>query len=508
MRKWSAIIMVFILCIFLTVPAAATSTASEDDAETDSTEEIIIQTTEYPDEPTRAPDLVSEAAIVMDANTGKILYEKNAYIPEYPASITKIITCLLALENVSLSDTVTFSHDAVFGIERGSSNVGLDEGEVISVEDCLKALMIESANEAANGVAEKAAGSVSAFAELMNQRAEALGCRGSHFANPHGLHDPNHYTCAYDMALFLRAAMAYPTFRTLTSTINDEIPPTNLTAEVRPLWNALKMIRPYSKYYYESIEGGKTGYTVAANCTLATYAKKGDMELICIVLNCGSRRNTYSDTRAVFEYCFNNYSYIYPLTDFSFSSAGNDDNIVLSNFYKSVSEDLLNLYVDRNFCLVLNNSVDAGQIVTNITYSQGANTGVLGQLEFSYQGELLGSTPITYKSYGEPVTAVISSGTDAVSTGQEGLTGISTETGESRDGSLKETVSTENGDRTGPADNDAAGNKKKKGKPGVFVRVLLFLAGSIVVFWIYLSLQRYRRRLSHRRRRKRRRRRR
>lgn len=515
MRRWLAIIMVFILCLFLTVPVNATSTGMDDDEGGDSTEETVIQTTEYPDDPTREPDLVSEAAIVMDATTGAILYEKNAYIPEYPASVTKIITCLLALENLSLSDTVTFSHDAVFSIERDSSNVGLDEGEVISVEDCLKAMMIESANEADNAIAEKTAGSFSAFAEMMNQKASELGCRGSHFANAHGLHDANHYTCAYDMALFLRAAMQYPAFRTMSSTINAEIPPTNLTAEVTPLWNSLKMIRPYSKYYYENIEGGKTGYTTVANCTLATYAKKGDMELICIVLNCGSRKNTYSDTRAIFEYCFNNYSYVYPLSDFSFSSAGADDNIVLSNFYKSASEDLLNLYVDRNFCLVLNNSIDASQISTNMTYSQGANTGILGQLEFSYQGELLGSTPITYKSYSALSTEVISSEGSGASTSQEGMSEGSTEAGTEQTGSSGEMVSTENGQNTGEKDQVNSDDKKKnkktkkeKKKPGIFVRVLLTLAGIIIVLWLYLNVQRYRRRLSRRRRRNRRRRRR
>lgn len=507
MRRWLSVFTAFILCLALAVPAYATSTGI-DDEETDSTETVAIQTTEYPDDPTRAPDLASEAAVVMDAKTGAILYEKNAYIPEFPASITKIITCLLSLENTSLSDTVTFSHDAVFSIERGSSNVGINEGEIISIEDCLKAMMIESANEAANAMAEKVAGSVSAFADLMNQKAEALGCRGSHFTNPHGLHDANHYTCAYDMALFLREAMKYSTFRTLASTVNGEIPPTNLTEEVRPLWNTLKMIRPYSKYYYEYMEGGKTGYTTDANCTLATFAKKGDMELICVVLNCGSRKNTYSDTRAIFEYCFNNYNYVYPLADFSFSSGGTDDNIVLSNFYKSVSQDLLNLHVDRDFCLALNKNIDASQITTNITYSQGTNTGTLGQLEFSYQGELLGSTPITYKSYGTPSTeesmtegsTVSTEAGQAVTTAGEsdGQTTISSEQGS--------TEATTEGEQKDKKSKD----KKEKKKPGIFVRILRVFVVIFILYWVYLNIQRQRRRLrrGRRRRRKRRRRRR
>ncbi len=482
MKRFLSLFLVFILCLTMTIPANATGTGINDD-ESDTTETTSIQTTEYPDDPTRTPDLASEAALVMDVKTGTILYEKNAYIPEYPASITKIITCLLALETLSLSDTVTFSNEAVFGIERDSSNVGLDVGEVITVENCLKAMMIESANEAAAAIAEKVSGSTDAFAELMNQKAAELGCRNSNFTNPHGLHDTNHYTCAYDMALFLRAALEYPTFRTLTSTISDEIPATNLTDETRPLWNTLKMIRPYSKYYYEYLEGGKTGYTTDANCTLATYAKKGDMELICVVMNCNSRTNSYSDTEAIFEYCFQNYSYYYPLTDFSFSTAGADDNIILSNFYKSVSEDILNLSVDQDFCLVLNNSIDRDALTTNISYSQEKNTGTLAQLEFSYNGELLGSTEIMYKSYttddilDNQDTNVTEEVTSATDTTQDAAAGTETQT---------ETASTQTEHK----------------KPGLLIYILLVFAGVFVLYLIYLNVQRHRLRLRRRRRRK------
>lgn len=491
MRRILSVFMVFILCLTMSITVCATSTGIDDDESEDTN--TVVQTTEYPDEPTRVPDLVSEAALVMDVKTGTILYEKNAYIPEYPASITKIITCLLSLENTSLSDTVTFSNEAVFGIDRDSSNVGLDVGETITVENCLKAMMIESANEAAAAMAEKVSGSISDFAELMNEKAEALGCRNSHFVNPHGLHDANHYTCAYDMALFLQAALQYPTFRSLTGTINDEIPATNLTDETRPLWNTLKMIRPYSKYYYEYLEGGKTGYTSDANCTLATYAKKGDMELICVVMNCSSRTNTYSDTEAIFDYCFNNYSYVYPLKDFSFSNATTNDNIVLANYYKSVSQDLLNLSVDEDFCLVLNNSIDQTALITNITYAQDANTGTLGQLEFSYNGEVLGSTPITYQSYGTSSTTTAEPLYDGNNGGEN---------------TVKDTEATlENSETTAAeASNNTANeakDKKSTKAPGIFIKVLLVLVGLFVLYLIYLNIQRYRLRLRRRRRRRR-----
>lgn len=491
MKRLLSIYLVLIVLLYTAVYVQATEPGT-DDAADGTTEAPLIQTTEYPDEPTRQPDLASEAVIVMDAKTGTVLYDKNAYIPEYPASITKIMTCLLALENTAMGDIVTFSNNAVYSIGRDTSNVGLKEGEIITVEECLKALMIESANEAAVALAEKISGSEEAFAELMNERAAQLGCKNTHFANPHGLHDANHYTCAYDMSLILRAALEYPSFRSLSSMISGEISTTNLTDEVRPLWNALKMIRPSSKYYYENIEGGKTGYTTEANCTLATFAKKGDMELICIVLNCTSRKNTYSDTKAIFDYCFNNFSYTYPLENFSFVSGDYNDNIILSNFYKSVSKDLLNLSIDKDFCLVLNNSMDAGAVSTNISYAQGANTGTLGQLEFTYNGEVIGSTAIEYKSYGMPSTqeeeAVIAA--DApVTDATEAPTNATTRT-------EADTAATE----TQPAKKE-----KAKGIGNTAFKVFLILVVLFFLYIIYINIVRYLNRLHRRRRRRRRR---
>ena len=482
MKRVTAILMALIFTIVCALPVNATQPGT--DAEEGSTEAQAVYTTEYPDEPARAPDLVSEAAIVMDAKSGAVLYDKNAYIPEYPASITKIITCLLALENLNMADTVTLSNNAVYSIEKGSSSVGLKEGETIGVEDCLKAMMIESANEAACAIAEKVGGSVEQFAQLMNDRAAAIGCRNSHFVNPHGLHNAEHYTCAYDMALFLKEALQYPAFRSLSSMTNAEIPPTSMTDEVRPLWNTLKMIRPGSRYYYEYLEGGKTGYTTDANCTLATYAKKGDMELICIVMNCAGRKGTYSDTKALYEYCFRNFEYYYPLTDYAFSTAGSTDNVILRNYYRSVSDDLLNIGVNRDFCLVLNKAINKDEITTSMTYADGTVSGVLGQLEFSYQGQLLGSTPLTYKTSAQAGTGN-TPGTD----------------GDMSDSTQEQTVSQkDDADSSQKHKKQDAGSRQ--GLP-LFVKILLVIIGLFGVYWVYLNYKRYQRRLRRGRRRRR-----
>ena len=151
-----------------------------------------------------APDVIAESAILMDARSGAILYEKNIHTQRYPASITKLLTCLVAKKNSELSDVVTFSKEAVFGIERRSSNIGIDVGETLTMEECLYAILLESANEVASAVAEHVGGSIEGFAQMMNEEATSLGCTDSNFVNANGLPDDNHYTSAYDMALIAK----------------------------------------------------------------------------------------------------------------------------------------------------------------------------------------------------------------------------------------------------------------------------------------------------------------
>ena len=156
-------------------------------------------------------NVLSEGAILMDADSGAVIYGKNMHEHYYPASITKILTALIVVENCNLDDTVTFSRNAVYNVESGSSSAGIDVGDTLTVRDCLYAMLLQSANEAANALAEHTAGSIDAFAKMMNDKAASLGCKDSHFANPSGLNDPEHYTSAYDYALISRAAFKNPT---------------------------------------------------------------------------------------------------------------------------------------------------------------------------------------------------------------------------------------------------------------------------------------------------------
>lgn len=393
MKKMLAIFMALILTFTFVTPVYATG---------EEPEEVTTEhpeTTEYPNDPSRPPDLVCNAAIVMDAASGQILYEKNAYERKYPASITKILTTLVALDHgVNFDDTVVMSENAIWGIERNSTNIGLDVGEKVTVRDIMYATMVQSANECAYAVAELVAGDLESFAKLMNDRIEKIGCTDTHFVTPNGLHDDNHYTCAYDMALITKEALKNDTFREIAGTLSYVVPETNLADETRPLWNGNKMINPAESNYYEYCKGGKTGYTSMANNTLVTFAEKDGLELICVILDCDGWKYSYTDSKALYNYCYNNYTYFRPLTDFTFESKNeelSETNSILQNYYSSLNHEMVDLIVDRDYSLLLNKSVDTTKIEKQINLFDTAKDNVLGEIIFSYEGEQIGSTPIT-----------------------------------------------------------------------------------------------------------------
>ncbi len=247
------------------------------------------------------PSIYSEAAILYDATTGQVLYEKNSQKAMYPASITKLMTALLAAERLNLDDTVTYSQTATHGLESGAATVQLDTGDTLTVRDSLYALMLKSACEVANGLAEKVSGSQAAFAELMNQRAQQLGCKNTHFTNASGLNDASHYTTAYDMALITKAALDNETVRTIDQTLTYTLPASKNRGSLQ-ITNGHKMLNPSNSQYYAGIIGGKTGYTSKAGNTLATAVVKDGHELIAVVMK--STQKQYEDTKALFDYGF------------------------------------------------------------------------------------------------------------------------------------------------------------------------------------------------------------
>ena len=249
-----------------------------------------------------APDIASEGAVLYNATSGKFLYEKNANHQYYPASITKFMTALLVLENASQEDTVVFSSAATENLESGAVNLELMKGDRVKVRDCLYGLMLKSANEVANGLAEHVSGSVPSFAKKMNRRAQELGCTNTNFVNPSGLNNAKHLSTPHDMALIAKACFDRADFRAIDRTVSYHFPATQKRPNGTDIVMGHRMISSGNADYYPGILGGKTGYTSAAGNTLVTCAERNGVRLIVVVMK--SRKTQYSDTRALLDYGF------------------------------------------------------------------------------------------------------------------------------------------------------------------------------------------------------------
>ena len=261
-----------------------------------------IQSNKIPGWP-QGPKIIAETGIVMDLDSGEILYAKGIDEKRAPASITKIMTAMLAIEKVPLDTKITFTNE-VNNIEPGSTHIGIKPGETLTMEESLYGILLGSANEVSSGVAEYIGGTVQAFVDMMNERAQELGCKNTHFVNANGLYDDNHYTTARDMALIAQAAFQNKTFQNIVKTPYYIIPPTNITAEERWINNHHQMLLDGDQHY-DGCLGGKTGYTVKAGNTLVTYAQRDSMRLVCVVLK--GTTEYYNDTRNLLDYGFNSF---------------------------------------------------------------------------------------------------------------------------------------------------------------------------------------------------------
>ena len=335
-----------------------------------------------------APETLSPGVILMEESTGTILYEKNSDEAHYPASITKIMTTLLALENGNLSDMVTFSDDAINNTE--GSGIARDYGEQMTLEQCLYGVMLESANECAYAVAEHVGGTVENFVDMMNAKAKELGCTNTHFANPHGLQDENHYTTAHDMALIAQAAYQNETFRIIIGTKMYTIPPTNKHAEETVLRNHHYMLCTYHnanrKYLYPYCVGGKTGYTATANSTLVTYAEKDGMTLICVVMNTQSP-NQFIDTVNLFDYAFDNFQVLNVAeNDTNYSAETTVDNGNLDNIAPFVE-------LDKDAVIVLPKTAEFSDTSSSVEYND-SDPEIAGSITYTYAGRNVGKADI------------------------------------------------------------------------------------------------------------------
>lgn len=254
----------------------------------------------------QGPEITSQSAVIMEESTNTILYAKNMDQIQYPAGTVKIMTCLLALENSQLTDQVTMTETGVSGVTDGGASISAQLNENFTMEQCLYAMMLASANDIALQVAEHISGSVDAFVAQMNERAAQLGCTNTVFTNPTGLPDANQHTTAHDMALILKAAISNSTFRSIAGASTYTIPATNVSGGIRTLTSNFSMTNNTSSTYYEGCMGGKESYTNDSGSTLVCAAQRNDMTLICVILK-GTSEQTDPEAITLFDYGFGNF---------------------------------------------------------------------------------------------------------------------------------------------------------------------------------------------------------
>lgn len=352
---------------------------------------LPIQSNEIANWP-QGPQIGAEGAILMEANTGTILYAKNIDERLYPASTTKILTSLVAIENSELDEMVKFSHNAVFSIERGSSNMGMDEGQAIPMEQALYGILVYSANEVCNAVGEHIAGDMDSYVEMMNQKAIELGCKNSHFVTTNGLHNENHYTTPRDLATIARSFFANETLARMSGTAYYHVPqsPTQPDDDV-DLYTHNQLTK--KTYDYEGYIGGKTGYTTVARQTLVSCAERNGLKLVCVIMKEESP-NQFLDTIALFDYGFNNFQCI--------NIAENESNYTVneSTLFNTDNDIFFNsdpiMEIDPNAYIIMPNTVAFSDLTSSLSYENAeATDSVLATIDYSYQDIYLGSANIS-----------------------------------------------------------------------------------------------------------------
>lgn len=322
----------------------------------------------------------SEAFVLMDGDTGQVLLENNMREKIYPASITKVMTALIALEKGKLTDKITMSYDAVWSVGRETSHIALDENEQLTLENALYGLAISSANDAANGIAEFIGGSMPDFAKLMTAKAKELGAVNTNFTNAHGLHDRNHYTTAYDMAIIMSAAIKIPEFTKIFSAVSYDMPPTNRQPEARQFNRKNSLIEGF--YKYDGIIAEKTGWTGDAGYTYVAAAKRNGRTLIAVVVKSPSETARWEDTTILFDYGFNEFT---PL-NYSAAEFGQEQYIIESTDGSKIN---IGLFPDGDFdCFVLK-SLNKDDIEVKYVFSVDESDGKMnGQAVFALKSEL------------------------------------------------------------------------------------------------------------------------
>lgn len=398
----------FFVFLFSKYSVTAHATAEELAAEAEARKLLPVQSDEIENWPT-GPQTSAQAAILMDANTGIILYAKNIHEKLYPASTTKILTCFLAMENGNLDDMVPFSHEAVFSVPLDGSKMGMDAGESIPLEEALYGILVASANEVSNAVAEYVSGSISDFIDLMNTRAAELGCTDSHFSNTNGLFDENHYTSVYDLALISSAFFQNEILCKISNTPRYHFEPTETQPDDFYKNNKHQLVN--GEIPYEGILGGKTGYTDQSRQTLVTCAEKNGMKLICVVFKEESPEQ-FTDTVELFNYGFQNFQVL--------NVSENEDkfNIENVNFFQAENDIFGNskpiLSIDPDSYVIVPNMANFSNLDSTVDY-QIEEEDHVAKIDYTYNNTYVGSAYVNLSEYAESIyqfEAMESSGND------------------------------------------------------------------------------------------------
>ncbi|WP_051204368.1 D-alanyl-D-alanine carboxypeptidase family protein [Butyrivibrio sp. VCD2006] len=384
-RKLNILTSLVLISVILSLTGFHSSAETDLEAAQAARKELPIQSNDTPNWPA-GPEIGAEAAILMDANTKTILYSKNIHEELYPASTTKIMTCLLAVENAGLGDRVDFSYDAIHSVPADGSKIGMDAGEYLSLEECLYGIMVGSANEVANAVAEHVSGSIDGFIDLMNERAKSLGCTNTHFSNTNGLQASDHYTSAYDLALISCEFFSNELLCRVGNTPRYHFEPSAGQPDDFYLNNKHKLIS--GEMSYPGIIGGKTGYTDLARETLVTCAERGGMKLVCVVFMEESPYQ-FTDTITLFDYGFNNFKSVnvkseetgYIPQDNAFFSSEND-------IFKSQSA-VLEFSKSDYVILPVNSSLSDAD--STVSYDSGGLSNMLATINYTFNGVPIGS---------------------------------------------------------------------------------------------------------------------
>lgn len=348
-------------------------------------------------------NIEAKAALIVETTTGKVIYKKNAKEQNYPASVTKVLTAILVIENCKLDDMATVTKTAVSNIPEGYVTAPLFVDEKISIKDLLYALMLKSANDAAYVLAEHVGGSVEGFSKMMNEKAEEIGCKDSHFVNPNGIHDEQHYTTAYDMFLISKYAMQNETFAKIVSTYKYTLSSTNkYTKEDRVMENTNSFLNPKSAYYNENVKGIKTGTTKQAGNCLITDSQKEGLNFITVVLGAETSDSKFSETKKMIKYVFNNYS---------LEKINKKDDKIKTIEVKDATKEtkMLDLVASEDIDIMKNTKTPdkelIPEIVLNEEISAPINTGdELGYIEYNvdgikYHAKLLAANDVEKKTY-------------------------------------------------------------------------------------------------------------